>query len=165
MVREALVASVAWTLPPVSRHSRKLSMVPKASSPLSARRRVPHDRLVDRLAGGAVPDDDGFALIGNADGLDVAAVFLGDIAQGLLGVTPDILDIVFDPAGFGIVLREFLAGGLAWLALAVEAHRAGRGGALIECNQDFLGHCWVLVSSVRLNSVRRLRYCAAGTDG
>ena len=36
-VREALVASVAWTRPPVRRQSRKLSTVPKASSPRSAR--------------------------------------------------------------------------------------------------------------------------------
>ena len=32
-VREALVASVAWTRPPVSRHRSQLSTVPKASSP------------------------------------------------------------------------------------------------------------------------------------
>jgi hypothetical protein len=41
MVRAALVASVACTLPPVSRHSRKLSMVPKASSPACALARAP----------------------------------------------------------------------------------------------------------------------------
>jgi len=40
-VRAALVASVACTLPPVSRHRRKLSTVPKASSPRSARARAP----------------------------------------------------------------------------------------------------------------------------
>ena len=40
-VREALVASVACTRPPVSRQSRKLSTVPKASSPRSARARAP----------------------------------------------------------------------------------------------------------------------------
>ena len=40
-VREALVASVACALPPVSRQSRKLSTVPKASSPFSARFRAP----------------------------------------------------------------------------------------------------------------------------
>ena len=40
-VREALVASVACTLPPVRRHSRKLSTVPKASSPASAGARAP----------------------------------------------------------------------------------------------------------------------------
>ena len=41
IVREALVTSVACTRPPVSRQSRKLSMVPKASSPRSARARAP----------------------------------------------------------------------------------------------------------------------------
>ena len=39
-VRDALVTSVACTAPPVSRHSRKLSIVPKASSPRSARARA-----------------------------------------------------------------------------------------------------------------------------
>ena len=41
IVRAALVASVACTLPPVSRHSRKLSMVPKASCPACALARAP----------------------------------------------------------------------------------------------------------------------------
>jgi hypothetical protein len=41
MVREALVASVACTLPPVSRHSRKQSIVPNASLPSSAASRAP----------------------------------------------------------------------------------------------------------------------------
>ena len=41
MVRAALVASVACTFPPVRRHNRKLSMVPKASSPARALARAP----------------------------------------------------------------------------------------------------------------------------
>jgi hypothetical protein len=40
-VREALVASVACTAPPVSRQIRKLSIVPARSSPRSARARAP----------------------------------------------------------------------------------------------------------------------------
>ena len=40
MVREAFVASVAWTRPPVRRQSRKQSTVPNASSPAAARRRA-----------------------------------------------------------------------------------------------------------------------------
>ena len=43
MVRAALVASVAWTSPPVSRQSRKVSIVPNASSPRSAAARAPGD--------------------------------------------------------------------------------------------------------------------------
>jgi hypothetical protein len=41
MVREALEASVRWCLPPVSFHTSHESMVPKASSPRSARSRAP----------------------------------------------------------------------------------------------------------------------------
>ena len=41
MVRAALVASVAWTLAPVSRQIKKLSTVPNASLPAIARSRAP----------------------------------------------------------------------------------------------------------------------------
>ncbi len=40
-VREALLMSVTCALPPVSCHTSQLSMVPKASSPRSARSRAP----------------------------------------------------------------------------------------------------------------------------
>src|SRR3989338_4150170 len=40
-VREALVTSVAWDWPPVSFQISQLSMVPKAISPRTARRRRP----------------------------------------------------------------------------------------------------------------------------
>ena len=35
---------------------------------------LPDDGVVDGLAGGAVPDDGGFALVGDADGGDVAGL-------------------------------------------------------------------------------------------
>jgi hypothetical protein len=41
MVRDAFEYSVACTRPPVSRQSSQLSIVPKASSPRSARRWAP----------------------------------------------------------------------------------------------------------------------------
>ena len=43
IVRDAFVTSVACSLPPVSRHNRKLSIVPNAISPASARSRRPGD--------------------------------------------------------------------------------------------------------------------------
>ena len=46
--REALVASVACVTPPVSRQIKKLSTVPNASSPRSARARAPGRRVKDR---------------------------------------------------------------------------------------------------------------------
>ena len=41
MVRLALEGSVTWAFPPVSRQARKVSMVPKASSPFWARALAP----------------------------------------------------------------------------------------------------------------------------
>jgi len=40
-VRDALLASVTWRLPPVRFQISQLSIVPNASSPLSARERAP----------------------------------------------------------------------------------------------------------------------------
>ena len=149
-VRAALVASVACTLPPVSRQSRKLSMVPKASSPGLRRRAravdvveqpgdlgggeirieqqpglggdlrlrgrrarsartgvggaavLPDDGVVDRLAGRAVPDDRGLALVGDADAGDVAGArapaLRHRLAHGRDRRRPDFLRIVLDPA-------------------------------------------------------------------
>ncbi len=53
-VREALVTSVACTRPAVRRHSRNESMVPKASSPRSARARAP--ATLSRIHATLVPE-------------------------------------------------------------------------------------------------------------
>ncbi len=71
---------------------------------------LPDDGAVDGFAGGAVPDDDGFALVGDADAGDVArahAAGVDRLARGGQDVAPDILRIVLDPAGLRIMLREF----------------------------------------------------------
>ncbi len=101
---------------------------------------LPHDRLVDRFPGRAVPHHHRLALVGDADRLDRAAILFGHLAQGRLRVAPDILDVMLDPAMLGIMLLEFLAGDLARHALGVEAHRAGRCGALVDGQQNLLGH-------------------------
>ena len=183
-VRDALVASVAWTLPPVSRHSRKVSTVPKASRPVLGRRAragrhgraasailvaekygsstspvfaataaswparaqrragvggapvLPDDGVVDRLAGGAIPDDRGLALVGDADAGDVlraerrpCAIAL---AHGRDHGRPDLLRIVLDPAGRGIDLPQLLLRRGDRRERRVEHDRARRGGALVD---------------------------------
>ena len=141
MVRLALVASVACTRPPVSRHSSQVSIVPKASSPGFGARRarrsrcraarpawwrrnrgraaarcvrvtsglvpglaqrvadgggaavLPDDGVVDRPAGGAVPQHGGLALVGDADGGNVGGAAAGrrqGLAQGLDAVRPNL---------------------------------------------------------------------------
>ena len=53
-VREALLASVTWASPPVRRQASQVSMVPKASSPRSARARAPG--TVSRSQASLVPE-------------------------------------------------------------------------------------------------------------
>ena len=45
---------------------------------------LPDNCVVDRLAGGAIPDDCGFALVGDADGGDVPGLCVG-FRQGFQG--------------------------------------------------------------------------------
>ena len=185
IVRAALVASVACTLPPVSRHNRKLSMVPKASSPpapwrarrprdRAARRScwrkntdraaarswrrspargrraqriakigrapvLPDDRIVDRLAGGAVPDDGGLALIGDADAGDIVRGEAGlghRLAHGRDRRLPDFLRVVLDQTRRRKDLPQFLLRGGERLEAGIERDRARRGGALIDGDES-----------------------------
>ena len=187
-VRDALVASVAWTLPPVSRQSRNESTVPKASRPCSAAARapitlsssqpilvaekygsstqaglvrdrrlmpggaqrragvggapvLPDDGVMDRLAVDAIPDDRGFALVGDADAGDV----LGADARPWPSPRarsrprrPDFLRIVLDPSRRRIDLAQLLLRDGDRRKLVVEHDRPRRGGALID--GDEVGH-------------------------
>ena len=96
---------------------------------------LPDDGMRDRLSGLAVPEDDRLALIGDADRLDVAGadVCVADgLGDHLEGDQDDLLGVVLDPAGLGIVLREFGVGAAAHLTVMVEdEHRRSRG-ALVD---------------------------------
>src|SRR5690606_16909891 len=65
---------------------------------------LPDDGVVDRLAGGLVPQQGRLALVGDADGLHLV---LGDAGLGegagdhRLHVRPDLHRVVLDPAGPG----------------------------------------------------------------
>jgi hypothetical protein len=104
---------------------------------------LPDDGVVDRLAGGLVPDDGGFPLVGDADG----GHFLGADAHGLKNLAghahlaaPDFHGVMLDPAGLGVDLGEFLLGHADALARLVEQDGAGTGGALVQGENIFLSH-------------------------
>ena len=201
-VRAALVASVACTVPPVSRHSRKVSTVPKASRPGSARPRARRD-VVEQpgdLGGGEVgiehqpglvgdgrsrarprrsvaqasavrrscqtialwmglpvarsQTNDSLALVGDADGGDVAGrdPGLGDrLARGRDGGGPDLLRVVLDPAGRRIDLAKFVLRGRDRRERGVEHDRARRRGALVD-REDVAGHSCAPYSAAALVS-------------
>jgi hypothetical protein len=113
---------------------------------LGAKRRraavLPDDGGRERLAGGAVPEQGGLALVGEADGGDVVAGEAG-VAQREFGRAacglPQIARVVFDPAGAGKMLREFLLGAGARPAAMVEDDGTRGRGALVE-RQNEAGH-------------------------
>ena len=96
---------------------------------------LPDDRPVDRLARGPVPEDDGLALVGDADGGDGAGgeACLGQgFAGDREGIPPDDLGVMLDPAGTWIVLLELALAGGDRPTVPIEDQSAGAGGALVE---------------------------------
>ena len=103
---------------------------------------LPDDRVADRLAGFAIPDDGGLALVGDADGGDVGGGEPGLLEcvggdSGLRG--PDFIRVVFDPAGLREELAKLLLGDGDDGALVVEDDGARTGRALIESEDVFHG--------------------------
>ena len=102
---------------------------------------LPDDGVVHGLAGLAVPQHGGFALVGDADGPDLAG---GDACllqrctrRGKLGA-PDFHRIMFHPARAGVDLGKFELCLGHDVAAFVEHDAAGTGGALVEGEQ--VGH-------------------------
>ena len=96
---------------------------------------LPDDGRRQRLAGGAVPEHGGFALVGDADGSDTICshtVFAQHGAGDGELALPDFLGVMLDPAGLRIRLRELLLGNATGLAAAVKKDGARTGGALVE---------------------------------
>jgi hypothetical protein len=103
---------------------------------------------VEGAAGGAFSKEGGLALVGQAEGGDIAAgeIGFGDGGEGgAAGGFAEIGGIVPDPAGLREVLQEFLLGFRAGVAAVVENDGARRGGALVEREDELPAHrvgCW-----------------------
>jgi hypothetical protein len=96
---------------------------------------LPHDRVVERLAGLPVPQHRGLALVGDADRADLLrldAGLLDRLARGVALRDPDFLRIVLDPAGLREDLAEFALRARARRAFCIEDDGARAGRALIE---------------------------------
>ena len=104
---------------------------------------LPDDRVVDRLAGRAVPHQRGLALVGDPDRGDVGR---GDVGLGqragddLTGVVPDLGRVVLDPAGLREDLLVFHLVGHDDPAVAIEDHTPGGGRSLVDCSDELLAH-------------------------
>jgi hypothetical protein len=101
---------------------------------------LPHDRVVDRLAGVPVPDDRCLALVGDPDRGQVGGGDAGlfePAPDDLLAAHPDLGRIVLDPARFGIDLLVLLLVDCDHLPAMVEDHEAGAGRPLVEGTNVF----------------------------
>ena len=95
---------------------------------------LPDDRAMHRLAGLAVPDDDGLALVGDAERRDIGRPDPGLANRGATGGddgAPDFLGIMLDPAGLRKILRQFLLRDADHLHRPVEDEGPRRGGSLV----------------------------------
>ena len=101
---------------------------------------LPDDRVVHGDSRHTVPDDRGFALIGDADCADRvrpdARLFQRLACARELGA-PDFLRIVLDPAGLRVDLRELLLRHRPHPAALVENKRPRTGRALVEREDVF----------------------------
>jgi hypothetical protein len=101
---------------------------------------LPHDRVRDRLARFAIPDDRGLTLIGDADRGDVRRVeprALDRLRRDGRLRRPDLLRVVLDPSGLRIDLPELLLRHRHDGTGVVEDDGARAGGALIESEEVF----------------------------
>src|SRR5690606_26602539 len=105
---------------------------------------LPDDRVVDGLACPAIPDQRGFALVGDAHGGHIGRPHAA-AAQHLGGDrdlrTPDLERIVLDPTGLRKVLRELALRNPDDRSVTVEQDGARTRGALVESKD--VGH-WYL---------------------
>jgi hypothetical protein len=96
---------------------------------------LPNDGVRERRTCGAVPGDNGFALVGDADGRDVGRLELqsGQDFDGHSELRrPDFLGVVLHPTGLGVVLFKLALSDGQNCAAFVENNGTRRGRALIE---------------------------------
>ena len=95
--------------------------------------------MVDRLAGPSIPDHRRLALVGDADGRDVACLQPGarERGTGYLKLTgPDLTRVVLDPSSLGEDLLEFLLCAAADGAAVIKNDGSRTRRALVQCEDE-----------------------------
>ena len=99
---------------------------------------LPDDRARDGLAGGAVPEDDRLALVGDADRGGGDARLRDRLARRFEGAVEDVHRVVLDPSRLREVLRDLAVAAAGDAAGGVEHERGRAGGAFVD-REDVAG--------------------------
>jgi hypothetical protein len=93
---------------------------------------LPDDRGGRRHQGAAVPEHHRLALVGDAQGDRPLPARAHRLSHRLEGDAEDLVRVMLDPAGLGIVLGELAVAAAEDPAILVHHQRGRSGGALIE---------------------------------
>jgi len=88
---------------------------------------LPDDGVIDGFTGFLIPNNGGFALVGNADRSNVrcrSTNFLHGFHGNAKLCCPDLICVVFHPAGFREILREFTLCNAAHFTALIEENAA-----------------------------------------
>ena len=107
----------------------------QGGTPLGGAAVLPHQRMVEWPAGGAVPGHDGLALVGDPDGAGHPAGIVEPschLGQGVAYRPPDLVGIVLDPPRPREELGQLLVGDVHHPGLLVDDQGTHPGGAGID---------------------------------
>ena len=134
---EVGVRHKAGVLPDIFLHARDLQQLVHQRGRAAA---LPDDGIADRAAGGAVPQDRGLPLIGDADARDVPGVHaaLGHhLVHHAVLAGPDLHGVMLHPALPGVDLFKLPLPGADHLLPVIKQDRTAAGRALIQCKDIF----------------------------
>ena len=132
------------SISPVRSRMRSSSPASRSSSQRRGGAAVlPDERVVQRLARRRVPADDGLALVGDPDRLELAGLqprVLERLAGDRVRDLPDLRRVVLDPARLREVLGELAVAAADALPLQVEHEAGGAGRPLVDGQQHARGN-------------------------
>src|SRR5262249_41920857 len=103
---------------------------------------LPDDRWKQRPSGRALPDDEGFALVGNPDGGEITCLGTGSaqrLSSQLNGRLIDLLGIMLDPSGPRIELGNLAVRTPAYAPGSIDYQHSRAGGSLVD-SENKVGH-------------------------
>ena len=112
-----------------------MARLPKLGASFGRASILPDDGRSNRTAGPLIPQEDRFALVGNADRRKSSRqcrTMVQGQARGLQDTDPDLLAIMLHPAGTRVVLREFGIPARFDNTLWIDEEHRRAGGPLID---------------------------------